>query len=180
VELKTSVTRVGKELVEVERLDVSSAVEDVGSELSTLLVEEKSSLLRVDELDTEMSVVKLELSVVDVEITDDVDVAETISVFKEETATKVLDSNTLVDVETLEVLEEILEDVVLLRPSLDVEVMISVGKLELDVDDGTIEEDVEEGPQAPTMEGTASTPFPIATRFVPQFAALANRRFWLS
>jgi hypothetical protein len=42
------------------------------------------------------------------------------------------------------------------------------------------EEDVEEPPQAPVIEGTASTPLPMATRFVPQSAALATRRFWLS
>lgn len=32
----------------------------------------------------------------------------------------------------------------------------------------------EDAPQAPVTDGTASTPLPIATKFVPQFAALAR------
>lgn len=48
---------------------------------------------------------------------------------------------------------------------------------ELDVEDGIIEDEVEEAPQPPMRDGTALTPVPIATRFVPQFAALARRRF---
>ena len=39
---------------------------------------------------------------------------------------------------------------------------------------------VGELPQAPVIEGTASTPLEIATRFVPQSAALAMCKFWLS
>lgn len=42
------------------------------------------------------------------------------------------------------------------------------------------DEEVEEEPQAPTTEGTASGPVPMATKLVPQFLALARCRFWLS
>jgi hypothetical protein len=42
------------------------------------------------------------------------------------------------------------------------------------------EDEVGEPPQAPVIEGTASTPLEIATRFVPQSAALAMSKFWLS
>lgn len=35
-------------------------------------------------------------------------------------------------------------------------------------------------PQSPTRDGTALTPFPISTRFVPQLAAWAMWIFWLS
>jgi hypothetical protein len=45
------------------------------------------------------------------------------------------------------------------------------------VEDG---DEVGEPPQAPVTEGTASTPLEIATRFVPQSAALAMSKFWLS
>ncbi|KAI9853999.1 MAG: hypothetical protein M1813_001590 [Trichoglossum hirsutum] len=56
-----------------------------------------------------------------------------------------------------------------------------VEELELDeVEDEEDDELVEDAPQAPVIDGTASTPLPIATRFVPQSAALARRRFWLS
>jgi hypothetical protein len=47
-------------------------------------------------------------------------------------------------------------------------------------DEDEDEDEVEEPPQAPVIEGTASTPLEIATRFVPQSAALATSRFWLS
>jgi hypothetical protein len=56
-----------------------------------------------------------------------------------------------------------------------------VEELELDeVEDEEDDELVEDAPQAPMIDGTASTPLLIATRFVPQSAALARRRFWLS
>jgi hypothetical protein len=49
-----------------------------------------------------------------------------------------------------------------------------------DVVVGAVDEDeveVEEPPQAPVIDGTALTPLEIATRFVPQSAALATWRF---
>ncbi len=52
---------------------------------------------------------------------------------------------------------------------------VVVGVLD-DVD----EDEVEGPPQAPVTEGTASAPLPIATRFVPQSATFARRRFLLS
>lgn len=39
---------------------------------------------------------------------------------------------------------------------------------------------VEVAPHAPVIDGTASTPFPIATRLVPQLSAVASQRFSLS
>lgn len=50
-----------------------------------------------------------------------------------------------------------------------------VEELELsEVGDEVLEELVETAPQPPVIDGTASSPFPIATRFVPQSAALAK------
>ena len=50
-----------------------------------------------------------------------------------------------------------------------------VEELELSgVGDEVLEELVETAPQPPVIDGTASSPFPIATRFVPQSAALAK------
>ena len=47
-----------------------------------------------------------------------------------------------------------------------------------EVADEEIDElDEETTSQPPVIDGTASTPFPIATRFVPQFAELARWRF---
>jgi hypothetical protein len=51
-----------------------------------------------------------------------------------------------------------------------------VGVLEVEDDE---EVGVETG-QAPVMDGTALGPLEIATRFVPQSAAWATCRFWLS
>ncbi len=68
----------------------------------------------------------------------------------------------------------------------ELEVMVgSTDEVEEDVGaevDEELEDDVDEAgaPQPPTMEGTASAPFPIATTLEPQLAALARRRFWLS
>tara|TARA_R110002060_G_scaffold53904_5_gene64566 strand:+ start:159 stop:362 length:204 start_codon:yes stop_codon:yes gene_type:complete len=42
------------------------------------------------------------------------------------------------------------------------------------------DEEVDAGPHSPTIDGTASGPVPMATKFVPQFLALARCRFWLS
>lgn len=48
-------------------------------------------------------------------------------------------------------------------------------ELELsEIGDEVLEELVETAPQPPVIDGTASSPFPIATRFVPQSAALAK------
>jgi hypothetical protein len=52
---------------------------------------------------------------------------------------------------------------------------VVVGAVDEPVDE--VEVEVEEPPQAPVMEGTAFTPLEIATRFVPQSAALATWRF---
>lgn len=41
-------------------------------------------------------------------------------------------------------------------------------------------DDVVVAPHAPTIDGTASTPLPIATRLVPQSSAGASQRFSLS
>ena len=50
-----------------------------------------------------------------------------------------------------------------------------VEELELSgVGDEVLEELVETAPQPPVIDGTVSSPFPIATRFVPQSAALAK------
>lgn len=61
---------------------------------------------------------------------------------------------------------------------------VIVGKtetvLEVDVAIEDEEDEVEDAPQAPTMDGTASTPLPIATKLVPQLSAWATWRFWLS
>jgi hypothetical protein len=67
----------------------------------------------------------------------------------------------------------------------EVEEGVVVGVVEDEDEDGDEDEDededeVGEPPQAPVMEGTASTPLEIATRFVPQSAALAMSKFWLS
>ena len=65
---------------------------------------------------------------------------------------------------SLEELEDVIEE------ELDEDVLELVAD---DVDD----EEVEEAPHSPVRDGTASTPFPIATKFVPHAAALARRRF---
>jgi hypothetical protein len=56
---------------------------------------------------------------------------------------------------------------------------VVVGAVDEPVDEPVdeVEVEVEEPPQAPVMEGTAFTPLEIATRFVPQSAALATWRF---
>lgn len=65
---------------------------------------------------------------------------------------------------SLEELEDVIEE------ELDEDVLELVAE---DVDD----DEVEEAPHSPARDGTASTPFPIATKFVPHSAALARRRF---
>jgi hypothetical protein len=80
--------------------------------------------------------------------------------------------------------DEVLELVLVLVFVLDVEVEAEVELLvEEDDEEEVVElelDEVEDALQAPVMEGTASGPVPIAMRFVPQSAAFATRRFWLS
>ena len=49
-----------------------------------------------------------------------------------------------------------------------------VGEEVREVLDRELDELVEDGPHSPVTDGTASGPFPIAIRFVPQLAALAR------
>lgn len=88
--------------------------------------------------------------------------------------------------EALEDLEVVVKEA-LVTTAEDVELAVGklcgdeIDELVLTVEEVGVEDDVEEEPpQAPVIDGTASGPLPMLTRFVPQLAALARRRFWLS
>ncbi len=92
------------------------------------------------------------------------DVDEVVVVLELDEVVVVLELDEVVEVLELDEVVEVLE--------LEV-----VEVLELDVVDEEVDELVEVAPQAPVIDGTAFGPLPIATRFVPQFAAFARRRF---
>ncbi len=62
-------------------------------------------------------------------------------------------------------------------PVNDEEAICAGREEKLYVEDGTAEDEAEGSAQAPAIDGTALAPVPIVTRFVPQLAALARRRF---
>lgn len=161
----------------------------------------KISVHEVDELEmaSVLSDGKAELaSMVDAGKLEDVEETEVDKalVFKEERATNVLDKELesegkLDEISCVVLASELVVIIVVLNTELynisellilDEEETMSVGRtlLDTDVEGGKTEDEVEETPHAPEIEGTALTPVPIATKFVPQFAALARRRFWLS
>jgi hypothetical protein len=99
---------------------------------------------------------------------------------------KLVLSEVLVDVERTSTLRELIP-VVEETTYVDVFAMLVVDEikrlgrlLKMDVDDGRTDDDAEGGEQAPAIDGTALIPCPIGTRLVPQFAAQARCRFWLS
>lgn len=76
------------------------------------------------------------------------------------------------------ILEEVLEVLVVTE---ELEVLVGTGVLEvLETEDEEDEDVTEAAGQSPSTDGTASGPVPISTRVVPQFAALASSKFWLS
>jgi hypothetical protein len=81
----------------------------------------------------------------------------------------------LMVLEELEVTEVLLLSVIVAE--LDDEMLVLDDEEVLELED---EEEVEEAPHSPVIDGTASGPFPMATKLVPQSTALARRRFWLS
>ena len=79
-----------------------------------------------------------------------------------------------------EVADDEVDEVLELEVKDDDEVVEAL-ELEVDEEDVVVDDEVDEAvevvPQPPATEGTAFGPFPIATKFVPQFAAFARRRF---
>lgn len=174
-----------------ERISVTSGIEVKNPEVGTVGDEVDMTSVLTDgraELASMVDTGKIE----DVEKTE----LRRMSVFKEEMAINVLDEelesegktdgiSCVLLVSELEMIIVVLDielGVVSELLVLDDDERTSVGRTlrDTDVEVGKTEKDVEETPHAPEIEGTASTPVPIATKFVPQFAALARRRFWLS